>query len=60
MAAEIRTKWRPKWLKLEENMCNDDIMAIIMDMSVRCHPEGEYRPLLSSHSWITQRPESAC
>ena len=23
-----------------------------------CHPEGEFKPLLFSHSWTTQGPES--
>ena len=29
-------------------------------LGVRCHPEWEFRPLLFSHSWIIQGPESTC
>ena len=29
-------------------------------LGVRCHPEGEFKPLLFSHSWTTQGPESPC
>ena len=28
MDADILTKWRPKWLKLEEKMCTGYIMAV--------------------------------
>ena len=54
-AAEIQTKWPIKWLKLE-GKC---VLAILW-LSVRCHPEGEFRPLLFLHSWTTQEPESTC
>ena len=29
-------------------------------LGVRCHPEWEFRPLLFSHSWSIQGPESTC
>ena len=29
-------------------------------LRVRCHSEGEFKPLLFLHSWTTQRPESTC
>ena len=29
-------------------------------LGVRCHPEWEFRPLLFSHSWTIQGPESTC
>ena len=45
MATEIRTQWRPKWLKLAENMCTGCIKAVRK---------------VFSHSWITQRPELTC
>ena len=29
-------------------------------LGVRCHPEVEFKPLLFSHSWTNQGPESTC
>ena len=39
------------------------ITRVILDqtwLGVRCHPEWEFRPLLFSHSWTIQGPESTC
>ena len=56
MAAQILTKWRLKWLKFGGGgMCTGYIMAV-----GKVSPEGEFRPLLFSHSWTTQRPELIC
>ena len=42
-----------------KNWMEKCVLAILW-LSVRCHPEGEYRPLLFLHSWTTQRPASTC
>ena len=44
-----------KMAKMGGKMCTGYIMAV-----GEVHPEGEFRPLLFSHSWTTRRPESTC